>query len=472
MIIVDMRTTVRRSCLLCAVLFISTLSCLGQLGFTRQPASKLAYIGEAATFTFAATGAPPLTCQWRFNGTDLLGKNSTGLSLANVQFTNAGPYSVLVSNAAGVVISQTAWLSVLPTNVVNLGDRELQFGPLSAPIWRASLMDDGDQMITGDGLTLFYGSRAPGGSGDYDIWSVTRTNVASTNWTDPVNLGPTINSTNMDWGPRLSPDKLSLYLESTRPGGYGGYDISVATRSSLDAPFGVPVNLGPGVNSSADDGGALVSADNRTLFFTSINRPGGLGDYDVWMSTRADPKDPWGPARNPGAPINSSYGEFPVALSRDGLLLFFKSWRPIPTSIGPYYAAIYVCSRANSDQSFGPPVLIRPILGIGTGGADLSNLSDDGKTLYVGTYQMQCCDWPELVQLSVSALPQLSASKDIGTRGIQLDLLGRQGATYEIQVSEDLASWTPWLTTNTTGTLRLSDPTGAVGNRFYRVLSH
>jgi hypothetical protein len=330
-------------------------------------------------------------------------------------------------------------------------------------------MDDGDQMITGDGLTLFYGSRAAGGSGDYDVWMVTRTNLGSTNWSDPVNLGSTINSPAIDWGPRLSPDGLSLYLESTRPGGQGGYDLMVATRPSLDVAFGAPVNLGPAVNSSADDGGAIVSADNRTLVFTSINRPGGLGDYDIWMSTRPDASAPWGQARNLGAPINSSYGEFPVALSRDGLLLFFKSWRPI--SIGPYYAAIYVCSRPTSDQPFGTPVLIQPILGIGTGGADLSNLSDDGKTLYVGTYRTNCCDWPELVQLSVTSLPQLTVSmKSSGE--FQLDLLGRQGATYEIQVSEDLASWAPWLTTNTAGNLRL-DPTMTTANRrFYRVLSH
>ena len=453
-----------------AALSTTTLTCPAQPGITQQPASTLAYVGSPASFKVTATGTPPLAYQWLFNGADLFDKTSSSLSFSGANFTNAGPYSVVVSNVGGIVTSQTAWLSVLPTNVVNLGNRELQFGQLSAPIWQASRMDDGDQMISGDGLTLFYGSRAPGGSGDYDVWMTTRTNLASTNWSAPLNLGSTINSPEVDWGPRTAPDGLSFYLESTRPGGQGGYDIYVATRASLNAPLGSPVNLGPNVNSSADEGGAIVSADNRTLVFTAVDRPGGMGDYDIWMSTRPDPAAPWGKARSLAVPINSSYGEFPVALSRDGLLLFFKSWRPI--SVGPSSSAIYVCSRAASDQPFRSPALIRPILGIGTGGADLSNLSDDGKTLYVGTYREQCCDWPELVQLSVTSLPQLSASKDSSTGAIQLDLLGREGATYEIQLSEDLASWNPWLMTNAPGSIRLSYPIAPAGHQFYRVLSH
>ncbi|MGK4301991.1 hypothetical protein, partial [Klebsiella pneumoniae] len=68
--------------------------------------------------------------------------------------------------------------------------------------------------------------------------------------------------------------------------------------------------------------------------------------------------------------------------------------------------------------------MIRPILGIGTGGADLSNISDDGKTLYVGTYRTNCCEWPEVVQLSVTSLPQLSVAKNSGAGAVQLELLG------------------------------------------------
>lgn len=448
----------------------SCLSAIPQI--TGQPASQKVYVGGSAVFTVAATGAEALTYQWRLNGTTLPDQTTESLDLAEVTFSHAGPYSVVVSNGDGSVTSQTAWLSVMPTNVVSLDTRELAFGQLSAPIWEATRSDDSGQCITGDGLTLFYASSAPGGSGSQDLWMVTRPS-ASAAWGAPVNLGPTVNSSSDDEVPRLSPDGLSLYFASTRPGGEGGYDIWVATRSSRDAPFATPVHLGPAVNSSSDDGIVDVSADNRTMVFGSL-RPGGLGIEDVWLSTRTDASEPWGEATHLEAPINSNSGDFPVALSRDGTLLFFKSWRP--NQDGPTVSAIYVSERSRTNEPFGTPVLIRPILGIGTGGADFSTLSDDGTTLYVGTYRTQYPDWPQLVQLSITPLPQLAAPQwtSLGESGeFRFELRGRAGASYGIQVSTDCRTWTPWRTVQTNDRLELSDPTPTPeGPRLYRVESY
>ena len=44
-------------------------------------------------------------------------------------------------------------------------------------------------------------------------------------WSEPINLGPIVNSTSMDRAPAISKDELSLYFASTRPGGVGGEDI-------------------------------------------------------------------------------------------------------------------------------------------------------------------------------------------------------------------------------------------------------
>ena len=434
-----------------------------------QPADQMAYVGGSATFTVAATGASALTYQWHFNGTALADQTTESLDFAEITFSQAGTYSVVVSNGDDSVTSQAAWLSVLPTNVVNLGARELRFGELSAPLWEAARADDAAPCITGDGLTLLYGSKAPGGSGDLDLWMVTRSSRASA-WGAPVNLGPTVNSPAADTAPRLSPDGLSLYFASTRSGGEGGHDLWVASRSSPSDPFGTPGNLGPAVNSASDDAIVDVSADSLTLVFDSL-RPGGLGQDDVWLSTRASADAPWGPAVNFDAPINSSSGDFPVALSRDGTLLFFKSWRPNPH--GPTIAAIYVCQRARPEEPFGPPILIQPILGIGTGGADFSTLSDDGTTLYVGTYRTQYPDWPQLVQSSITPLPQLAAPRMTALGEFRFDLLGRAGATYEVEVSTDCRTWTPWRTVQTSDRVELSEPAPTPeGRRIYRVMSH
>jgi hypothetical protein len=460
--------------LMSAACLAATLSGFGQPAapiILRQPTNQAPYIGATVAFSMSASGAPPPTFQWRFRGADLPGKTDTSLSVIHAQFTNAGPYAVVVSNENGTVTSQTAWLSVLPTNVVKLGDRELRFGRLSPLLWEAANIDDEAQSVTGDGLTLFYGSRAAGGSGGLDIWMVTRPTLSSP-WGTPVNLGPTVNSSADDSGPRLSRDGLSLYFHSNRSGGQGSFDIWVATRTTLDAPFGTPVNLGSAINSSEDDEVPNISADNRTLVFGSSR--GGPDQADIWMSTRTNASAPWEPARYLPAPINHSGDTFAVELSPDGLLLFIKSWRPIsdPPDANPV-CGLYVCRRSAQEQPFGAPVLIRPILGIGTGGVDFSSLSDDGTTLYLGTYQNLYPYWAQLRQIAITALPQLTAPTRTALGEFQFGLLGREGASYEIQVSPDLNAWQSWLTTNTANSAQLSDPASAPeGHRFYRALTH
>src|SRR5580765_5344319 len=62
-------------------------------------------------------------------------------------------------------------------------------------------------------------------------------------WSTPVNLGPTINSASSDQEAGISRDGLSLYFASNRPGGFGGFDMYVSQRASVDDPWGSPMNL-------------------------------------------------------------------------------------------------------------------------------------------------------------------------------------------------------------------------------------
>ncbi len=79
---------------------------------TAQPSSQAVPAGSATTFTVTATGTMPLSYQWRFNGTNVAGATGTSLSLSNVQLTQAGSYSVRVTNAFGSVLSSNALLTV------------------------------------------------------------------------------------------------------------------------------------------------------------------------------------------------------------------------------------------------------------------------------------------------------------------------------------------------------------------------
>jgi Tol biopolymer transport system component len=199
-------------------------------------------------------------------------------------------------------------------------------GPVNLGSTVNSSYYDGEPSVSADGLSLFFVSNRPGGSGDYDLWVTTRTSIAEP-WGEPTNLGTTVNSSTEDATPSISPDGLSLFFHSTRSGGYGAVDIWVTKRATLDDPWQEPVNLGPAVNTLDIEATPGISADMLTLFFASI-RPGGYGYSDIWMTSRATVDDPWEPPVNLGAVVNSSYREGGPNISMDGSTLYFNSMRP------------------------------------------------------------------------------------------------------------------------------------------------
>lgn len=177
-----------------------------------------------------------------------------------------------------------------------------------------------------------------------------------TGWSTPVNLGPVINSTANDNAPALSRDKRSLYFTSNRPGGFGGEDIWVSRRTSRNHKWGTPVNLGPTINSGANDRLRYLSPNGRLLLFQS-DRAGGFGGSDIWVSRRMRRHEDagWGPPVNMGAVVNTNANELGSAfLTGDqaaGNPLYFASARPGGLGSADFYA-----SQILSDGSIGQPV--------------------------------------------------------------------------------------------------------------------
>jgi hypothetical protein len=79
---------------------------------TTQPVPQNATSGDTVTLSVQVTGGQPLSFQWRWNGVDLPGANSSTLTLQNAQATQSGLYSVVVSNPAGTVMSVDAQVSI------------------------------------------------------------------------------------------------------------------------------------------------------------------------------------------------------------------------------------------------------------------------------------------------------------------------------------------------------------------------
>ncbi len=211
------------------------------------------------------------------------------------------------------------WVTTRPTKDDPWGE-PVDFGP-AINTSRSEFEPD----LSPDGLILVF-TRVETEHPNWGIWMSTRP-TRDDPWGQRVNLGPTINSYARDMDPCISADGLTLYFNSDRSGGYGEMDIFMATRPTIDDPWSEPVNLGPPVNTSYSDWGPEISADGRTIFFNS-RRPGGYGDADFWMTRRPTVDDPWSEPVNLGPVINTPGLENYPAISADERLLLFESNRP------------------------------------------------------------------------------------------------------------------------------------------------
>jgi hypothetical protein len=79
-----------------------------------QPTNQTVTVGRSVVFSVSASGPPPLSYQWSFNGTDIPGASESSFLLTNVQPSLAGNYAVVVSNSFGTVLSSNALLTVNP----------------------------------------------------------------------------------------------------------------------------------------------------------------------------------------------------------------------------------------------------------------------------------------------------------------------------------------------------------------------
>jgi serine/threonine protein kinase len=229
-------------------------------------------------------------------------------------------------------------------------------------------------VLSEDGLLLVYHSDRSGGEGKKDLWKCTRMSLTEP-FDKAVNLGPTVNSGADDVCPNLSADGLTVAFRSQRAQKPAGSNFWMCRRPSRGDPFGEAVNVGAPGGSSGPMQDYTSSPDGLTLVFTS-NRPSGEGGHDLWMCTRQSSGESFGEPVNLGPQINSSWHEGAPALSADGLTLLFDSDR----RGGMGRSDLWMCTRSSTSEPFGTPVNLGP--GVNTAGFDGSPfLSPDGRTL-------------------------------------------------------------------------------------------
>ena len=179
--------------------------------------------------------------------------------------------------------------------------------------------NEGSGCLSQDGRMLYFTACGRGdGAGRCDLYVSYRKGQG---WSRPVNLGPAINTGSWESHPCLSIDGQTLYFVSNRKGGYGGFDIWKSTLE--DGQWTTPVNLGPTINTSGDEKYPFLSFDNSKLYFSS-NGHIGMGDMDLFVADRVDDST-WGEPVNLGYPINTSGDESSIIISPDGRTAIFSS---------------------------------------------------------------------------------------------------------------------------------------------------
>ncbi|WP_310392923.1 OmpA family protein [Hymenobacter sp.] len=175
-----------------------------------------------------------------------------------------------------------------------------------------SSYNEGAGSISGDGKTLVFAScDRPKAIGNCDLYISRRT---GNNWSPPVNLGANVNSTEWDSQPSLSADGRTLYFTSTRRGGQGREDIYVTTLQP-DGTWTGAKNLGTPVNTVGKDMAPFIHASGTTLYYVTDGLVG-MGGLDVFRCEKT-PAATWGEPRNLGYPLNTFEDEASLFITSD-----------------------------------------------------------------------------------------------------------------------------------------------------------
>ena len=199
---------------------------------------------------------------------------------------------------------------------------ELDWGPAHRmPEPLNSHGNEGAQTISHDGRVVIFTACGRGdGHTGCDIYMSVR---QGGRWGKPRSLGTPVNSVYWESFPSLSIDGYTLYFASNRPGGYGGTDIWCCTLE--EGRWSEPKNLGPSVNTKGNETAPYIHFDDKTLYFASDGHLG-MGGMDLYRAKRVG-DTAWGDIKNLGYPINTSGEENNLIVAPDGRTAIFSSDR-------------------------------------------------------------------------------------------------------------------------------------------------
>lgn len=193
--------------------------------------------------------------------------------------------------------------------------------------------------LSADGQTLFLFRQNPDPL-SFSSGNIYTSDLIGKSWSNANPLPDNINSSSHELGASLSPDGRLLYFSSNRPGGYGGMDIYMVRRLP-NGEWAIPMNLGSKINTPYNEDCPFIHSDGKTLYFSSMGHKT-MGGYDIFKSEYAPEKLDWSKPQNVGYPISTAHDDIHFSWSPDGRKIYFSSIRD--DSYGSqdiYYAVIH-----------------------------------------------------------------------------------------------------------------------------------
>ena len=212
-----------------------------------------------------------------------------------------------------------------------------------------SVHRDAEVSFTANDQTMYFNcaDRISGNGNDICV-----TYLVDGEWTAPEVVGPPISTIYTEVEPYISLDGNKLQFQSDRPGGLGGAYIWVSEK--VDGVWQEPVNLGAPINTPYADHCMYYSGPDENTAYLTSTRPGGYGGNDIWVVHRVN--GVWQEPINLGPNVNTPYSEHHALVSPDGRSIYFNSNRP--GGLGG--EDIYVTTM-DARGVFGPAVNVTPV---------------------------------------------------------------------------------------------------------------
>jgi len=223
--------------------------------------------------------------------------------------------------------------------------------------------NEGAQSIASDGRSMYFTAcDRNDGHGRCDIYYSTYDGIR---WSPGINAGSPVNTTFWESQPSISPNGKMLFFVSNRPGGMGGMDIWYPVRGR-DGRWGRPVNPGKTINTAGDEFSPFIYFNSKTLYFSSNGRES-FGGHDIYY-TNLNRDSSWTEPENLGPAINTPADETGLVIESSGRRAYFSSVRErnrgkdiyfidLPASVQPepvsYFKATVI------DKATGAPLTAR-----------------------------------------------------------------------------------------------------------------